>query len=164
MNIFILDDNPQISAACLCDKHISKMIVESAQMMACALIRHGVKSNQMPLTSNGTPHKGGYHHHPCSRWAGDSRDNYIWLCCHAIELCRQFYLRYGKAHACQSAVIDMVAMNEEIPQGKLTPYVQAMPVEYKDKDAVKAYRRYYIAEKSFAKWEKGVKPPKWYYN
>ena len=95
---------------------------------------------------------------------GDSRDNYIWLCCHAIEICIQFYKRYGKLHACQEAILVMTNLNNFIPEGEMTEYVQAMPDEYKDKNAVKAYRNYYIAEKSFARWEKGVKTPRWMYN
>jgi hypothetical protein len=36
MNIFILDLDPVISASMLCDKHVVKMIVESAQMLSTA--------------------------------------------------------------------------------------------------------------------------------
>ena len=37
------------------------------------------------------------------------------------------------------------------------------PDKYKDDDYVIAYRRYYINDKkSFAKWEKGRKQPKWW--
>ena len=34
MNIFILDKDLQIAAQMLCDKHIPKMIIESAQMLS----------------------------------------------------------------------------------------------------------------------------------
>ena len=36
MNIFILDKNPVKAAQMLCDRHIPKMIVESAQMLSTA--------------------------------------------------------------------------------------------------------------------------------
>ena len=36
MNIFILDEDPVIAARMLCDRHIPKMIVESAQMLSTA--------------------------------------------------------------------------------------------------------------------------------
>ena len=36
MNIFILDKDPYLAAQMLCDKHIPKMIVESAQMLSTA--------------------------------------------------------------------------------------------------------------------------------
>ena len=34
MNIFILDKNPHVAAQMLCDKHVPKMIIESAQMLS----------------------------------------------------------------------------------------------------------------------------------
>ena len=36
MNIFVLDHNPKIAAQSQCDKHVVKMIVESAQMLSTA--------------------------------------------------------------------------------------------------------------------------------
>ena len=36
MNIFVLDEDPAAAAIMLCDKHIPKMIVESAQMLSTA--------------------------------------------------------------------------------------------------------------------------------
>ena len=33
MNIFILDEDPKVAARMQCDKHVVKMIVESAQML-----------------------------------------------------------------------------------------------------------------------------------
>jgi hypothetical protein len=36
MNIFILDKDPVLAAQLQCDKHVVKMIVESAQMLSTA--------------------------------------------------------------------------------------------------------------------------------
>ena len=36
MNIFYLDKNPKIAAQMQCDKHVVKMILESAQMLCTA--------------------------------------------------------------------------------------------------------------------------------
>ena len=36
MNIFVLDEDPTIAAQMQCDKHVVKMIVESAQMLSTA--------------------------------------------------------------------------------------------------------------------------------
>ena len=44
---------------------------------------------------------------------------------------------------------------------EMTPFAQAMPDEYRDDDAVKAYRAYYHS-KTFAKWEKGTPTPDWW--
>ena len=100
MNIFALDEDPQIAARMHCDKHVPKMCVEATQMLVSAARRHGATDSQVPLTKSGTPHRGGYHNHPCTQWAGDSRDNYMWLYLHGIALCQEFKLRFGKEHAC----------------------------------------------------------------
>ena len=55
MNIFVLHTNPETAARMHCDKHVPKMCVEAAQMMASALRRHGATDEQMPLTKSGTP-------------------------------------------------------------------------------------------------------------
>ena len=36
MNIFYLDKNPVVAAQMQCDKHVVKMILESAQMLSTA--------------------------------------------------------------------------------------------------------------------------------
>ena len=187
MNIFVLDRSSREAARMHCDKHVPKMCVEAAQMMASALRRHGATDQQMPLTKSGTPYKGGYAHHPCTVWAGDTRSNYSWLAQYGDELCREYSKRFGKVHACHDAIGRMRGMIIAlIPPGDPTPFALAMPDEfrpmwfsehrgimypddYADKRlthashqiAVEAYRRYYHS-KQFAKWEKGTPAPDWW--
>jgi hypothetical protein len=163
MNIFILDDDPEIAAQMYCDKHVPKMVVELYQQMGSALRRHGANDSQMPLTSKGTPLIGGYKHHPCTLWCGDSQTNFIWASLHALELCREYTKRYGKTHACEHGIRQMSNMFDMIINGPQTPYAQAMPDEYRSSDAIEAYRDYYWLDKRrFAKWEKGTEAPKWW--
>ncbi len=174
MNIFILDTDPATAARMHCDKHVPKMCVEAAQMMASALRRHGATDEQMPLTKAGKPYKGGYAHHPCTVWAGDSYDNFEWLSIHAISLCAEYRKRFGKDHACFKPILRMGTLGrlyiykEKMNWseqgnyiGELTPFAQAMPDEYRNDDAVVAYRAYYHS-KQFAKWEKGTPAPDWW--
>jgi hypothetical protein len=164
MNIFVLHKNPITAARMHCDKHIPKMCVEAAQMMASALRRHGATDEQMPLTKSGTPYKGGYKHHPCTVWVGETRANFSWLSLHAIQLCYEYKKRFGKTHACKQPIRSMANMIHMIPKLSRiihTPFAQAMPDEYRDNDAVKAYRAYYHS-KQFAKWEKGTPAPSWW--
>ena len=146
MNIFVLDKDPTMAAKYMDDVRLPKMCVESAQMMASALRRHGATDKQMPLTKAGKPYKGGYKHHPCTIFAGDSRDNFMWLADHALELCNEYFRRFDKVHGCHGPIVlmrDMNIIDKIIPKGELTPFAQAMPDEYKDDDVVKAYRSYY---------------------
>lgn len=161
MNIFVLDENPFVSAHMMCDKHIPKMIVETAQMMASAVRTHGATDEDMPLTKSGTPYKGGYAHHPCTVWASVNRSNFTWLAWHGEALLDEFYNRFGKVHACHNAIYHMSAMGSLLPTDRLTPFALAMPDEHKQADAVQAYRSYYHT-KQFAKWEKGVPAPNWW--
>ena len=164
MNIFLLDHNPLTAAEYLCDKHIVKMPVETAQMMASSLRGHGATDSDMPLTKSGNPYRGGYMNHPCTRWAGKCVGNYFWLGLHGLSLCMEYTFRYNKKHACQEAIEHMMALMNYIPGSHgTTPFVLAMPDEYKDRDAVKAYRRYYINEKrDIAEWNKGRPAPSWF--
>lgn len=182
MNIFVLDRNPITAARMHCDKHVPKMCVEAAQMMASALRRHGATDQQMPLTKAGKPYKGGYAHHPCTVWAGDTRDNFAWLAQHGDELCREYSKRFGKTHACHKPILHMCNIlidlipDHDINRGTLglTQFALAMPDEYRPepvdgeivyhaypKFAIEAYRRYYHS-KQFAKWEKGTPTPDWW--
>jgi|TARA_R100000084_G_C4596934_1_gene121240 hypothetical protein len=163
VNIFVLDKNPITAAEMHCDKHVPKMCVEAAQMMASALRRHGATDGQMPLTKAGTPYRGGYAHHPCTVWAGDSRANFSWLALHALALCEEYTKRFDKEHACSGPIEHMARMRHavEFEEARYTPFAQAMPDEYRDDDAVKAYRAYYHS-KQFAKWEKGTPTPDWW--
>ena len=183
MNIFILDTNPITAARMHCDKHVPKMCVEAAQMMASALRRHGATDEDMPLTKAGKPYKGGYAHHPCTVWAGESWANFEWLANHAITLCIEYTARFGKTHACEQPIVQMNTLHmKQFKQDKLTPFALAMPDEYRPKhstptmpidkdkyivshavgsDAVKAYQAYYHS-KQFAKWEKGTPAPDWW--
>lgn len=145
MNIFILDEDPKISAQLMCDKHIVKMILESAQML-CSAFPQGE-----------APYKKAFYNHPCSKWARESIDNYEWLLTHAYALMDEYLHRYGKLHKSLDAIAwcDDNYHNLNLPDVGLTPFAQAMPDEYKNKNAVKAYQTYYVNDKKyFAKWTK----------
>ena len=116
MNIFVLDRDAQVAAEMQCDKHVPKMILESAQMMASAVIRHGIDTSELPLTKQGTPYKGGYKNHPCTVWAGVNRSNFCWLADHAISLCDQFILRFKKVHSCAEPIFKLISLMDVIPQ------------------------------------------------
>ena len=161
MNIFVLDDCPVESAVMLCDKHVPKMVVESAQMMASALRKHGANGRVMPRTKTGKAYKGGYHNHPCTVWTGLTSGNYSWLCRHACMLSLEYTKRFNKEHACSNPIIKMMFMVDYIPTGERTEFAQAMPDEHKHENTVKAYRSYYRS-KTFAKWEKGTPAPTWW--
>ena len=54
MNIFFLDKDPKIAAQMQCDKHVVKMILETAQMLSTAARAQG----------HDIGYKSAYHKHP----------------------------------------------------------------------------------------------------
>ena len=153
MNIFVLDYNPERAAQQHCNKHVVKMILETAQLMCIAHVQTGGEA----------PYKGqGFRNHPCAKWARASTKNYKWLCKLGLALCKEYTYRYNKVHKTQ-AVIKWCEKNiPNIPDGPLTYFPQAMPDDCKGIDTVKAYHKYYNKYKfSFAKWTKRDRPD-WY--
>lgn len=150
MNIFVLDRDPKIAAQQQCDKHVVKMVLESAQMLCTAV----------NLTGGTAKYKATHKNHPCSVWTRQTRANFDWLKEHALALCEEYTRRYGKRHKSQD-VIESVS-NETIPDGTLQPFALAMPEHYRTEDPVESYREYYRCEKEeIAKWKMG-NVPNWF--
>ena len=150
MNIFVLDLDPVIAAQMQCDKHVVKMVLESAQLL-CA-----------PFEPGTAPYKRTHYNHPCALWAREDINNYLWLLAHAYALADEYRYRYGKTHKCLN-VIDWCVANTNklrLRYAGLTPFAQAMPVQYKNIDPVVAYRAYYMGEKmGIAQWTKSRPRP-----
>tara|TARA_R100000234_G_scaffold33319_1_gene19597 strand:- start:773 stop:1279 length:507 start_codon:yes stop_codon:yes gene_type:complete len=166
MNIFALHKDPAVAAEMQCDKHIVKMPLETAQMMASAMRRQGATDIDMPLNKSGMPYGNAHPHHPCTLWAGELRSNFRWLAKHGLALCAEYTTRYGKVHACQQAILHMTRFEEYFPgKGSVrhSPFAQAMPDEFKMPNAIDAYRRYYLTDKAkIAKWNRGRPAPDWW--
>jgi hypothetical protein len=155
MNIFFLDMDVKKCAEYHCDKHVVKMILETAQLLC------GVHHMTDRITDQ-VPYKLSHKNHPCAIWARESLDNYLYLCELGLELCKEYTYRYEKRHKSQEVIEWCVTNKAQICYKGLTEPPKAMPDEYKVKDVVESYRNYYIGEKSgFAKWKKR-EIPSWY--
>lgn len=151
MNIFVVDADPATAARSLCDKHIVKMILESAQML-CSAFEVGA-----------APYKRAHFSHPCTIWCRSTTQNYEWLLEHGFAMCEEYTERYNKVHKTQAVLQWLKENKPELPNTGLTVFPQAMPDQYKGPDSIAAYRRYYIFEKSkFAVWKDNSKIPLWY--
>ena len=158
MNIFYLDKDPMIAAQMMCDKHVVKMILESAQMLSTA---HRVLDGDVYADSVGL-YKTAHKNHPSTIWTRASVHNYMWLYNHMISLMQEYTCRYGKHHASERLVAPLRKTPTTIPVVDFSDPPQCMPDYCKTEDTVSAYRYYYINEKaSFAKW-KNAKIPEWF--
>jgi len=152
MNIFYLSHKITRCARWHCDKHVVKMILETAQLLYTA---QWVLSKDPPDFTTAPCRKGseerGYlsiknKKHPCAIWARESLDHYVWLCQFGLALCEEYRFRFGakKKHACE----DHIMWLYEYPPGSLKPIgwtqpPKAMPDEYKHANSIIAYRQYY---------------------
>ena len=155
MNIFVLDPDPGVAARMQCDRHVVKMTLESAQMLSTAVNELGGQA----------PYKSAHVNHPCSVWVRESLGNFLWMYDHGMALAKEYTQRYGKVHKSEAVIQECMDKVRPLPLFNLsrTPHPLCMPDEYKSDDAVEAYRRFYIADKSgFAQWNKTTEAPSWW--
>ena len=155
MNIFILDKDVKKNAQYHCDKHVVKMILETAQLL-CG-VHH--MTNQV---NDQVPYKLSHKNHPCAIWSRESLTNYLYLCELGLALCDEYTHRYGKRHKSEQVISWCIDNKPNILDKGLTEFAKAMPDEYKVESVVESYRNYYLgAKKEFATW-KLREVPKWF--
>ena len=142
MNIFFLSIDPYEAARLHCDKHVVKMILETAQLLYTA---HWVYESPLPEHAYKKTHP----NHPSARWVRESLSNYHWLCRLGLALCTEYNYRYGKIHKTQDHLEWLFSHPPERLKdiGWTLPRL-AMPVEYHHVDPVIAYIKYYLGAKS----------------
>ena len=72
MNIFAVDECPLIAASQLCDKHVVKMVLETAQLASTTFHTRGLDA----------PYRKTHENHPSAVWARTSRQNFEWMMLH----------------------------------------------------------------------------------
>lgn len=153
MNIFLLSKNPVLAARMQCDKHVVKMILETAQLL-CS-----------PFVPGKAPYKRSHYNHPSAQWTRASKKNYQWLIKHGLALCAEYQYRYNKEH--KSKQVILWCQNNykrlKLPSRGLLPMPQVMPEKYRGTNPVSAYRKYYKNEKrQIARWTRRELPKWWF--
>jgi len=162
VNIFILNEDPVIAAQEQCDKHVVKMILESAQMLSTAHRILDGSETRMPSKSGKTMskywvlpdsekenlfYKAVHTGHPCTVWTMESVSNYNWHYKHFVALCREYTYRYGKIHKSDKDLLGpLCSPPKNISKGRLTPFKLAMGVApecmFPDRP-VESYQKFY---------------------
>lgn len=179
MNIFFLDKLPYKAAEYHCDKHVTKMILEYAQLLSTA---HRVVDGTMyyGTTKNGRRikrwllpderehilYKATHYNHPSAVWVRENTSNYRWLFDTFLYLLMQFLYRNGKEHKTTSLLNTLRTPPKALGEAVFTPPPACMPAVYVRgntvNDTVESYREFYRHDKSrFATW-KNVTVPSWY--
>jgi hypothetical protein len=177
MNIFYLDRDPERAAQYHCDKHVVKMILESAQLLSTAhRVLDGVMVGGKSKTGRNVKrwslnnefdsvyYSASHVNHPSAVWVRASPYHYNWL--HALfgHLLTEYTFRYGKIHKCEGLLKPL----QRFPSNQSYASIfeeppQCMPDDSKNiLSSVIAYRNYYYNHKArFAKWS--VRPtPSWW--
>jgi hypothetical protein len=132
MNIFLLDKDINKCVSQYHNKHVVKMVLETAQLL-CSAHDPGV-----------APYKRTHYNHPCAVWTRASVHNYLWLCDLGKAIAKEYTKRYGRRHKSE----DVIDWCEEhipyLPNQGLTELPQCMPDEFKvEGDPIEAYNAYY---------------------
>ena len=179
MNIFILDNDPVIAAQMQCDKHVVKMIVESAQMLSTVhrmvdgvMERRPSKSGSMLQyfklddEREDVLYKACHFNHPSTVWTRESIANYHWHYKHFLALCEEYTYRYGKIHATETKLKEALRpYPKKIVSKPQTPFKLAMAQfpECISKDAVASYRKFYKTKQTRFKMAWTKRPqPEWF--
>ncbi len=147
MNIFYLHSDPVKAAQIQYNKHVVKMILESAQMLCTA---HHHYAELLDYDASYIPYKKAHYNHPSTIWTRQNSRQYYWLFHHMLALGNEYTKRYGKKHLSITKCFDAL---KNCPVGmplggEFTEPPQAMPDEYKVPGcSITAYWNYYEGEK-----------------
>ena len=158
MNIFYIDRNIQKCAEAHCDKHVNKMILEGAQLLASA--QHLTNPDASMITEL---YKLTHKNHPDAIWVRSSINHYLYLMDLMEALNEECKYRYehNKDHISWTKVL-----NWPYPPLPDLPFVEPPKCVHDDfkgmEDTVEAYREYYKRDKrEIASWSKR-QPPDWF--
>jgi hypothetical protein len=141
MNIFYLSHCPKKAAQHQYNKHVVKMILETAQLLCTAHHELG--------TTIDIPYKATHKNHPSAIWVRSSAEAYMWAYEHMLALGTEYTRRYNKEHLtilkCREV---LYTLPSNISDDEYAQPPQCMPDEYKViNDSVSAYWNYYENEK-----------------
>ena len=143
MNIFAIEGDENnidwIKSAKSQDNYrVVKMILESCQILSTVLNEQGIDA----------PYRSFNPKHPSCMWAAESSDNFINLVKHCAAMIDEYRDRFNKTHKCEAVLKKIVGLYDasKFPTDKPTPLRMAMPDNFRSKNIVESYRRYYASK------------------
>ena len=180
MNIFYIDRDPVQAAQWMVDKHVVKMILESAQLLSTAhrildgrlvdgksKTGRNVKRWILDDSRDHVIYTATHVNHPSAVWCRESVENYNWLFEHFFALGREYTYRYGKTHKCFDGELSYMLGSppHNLKQFDMTLMPSAMADEFKiSDDPLINYRNYYKIGKARMHSWKNRQPPEWIMN
>lgn len=157
LNVFYLDHDPDEAAQAHCDRHVVKMIVETAQLLSSAwhvvaptLVESDIGNTDpaFPLgefaqqraanltfgqsfyLGNQRIYAPTHLHHPCAEWVRESSGNYDWAWRLGMALLEEYSFRYGRTHATTSILRTLELVPPGVPEAPLVEPPLAMADEF----------------------------------
>lgn len=154
MNIFASYVCPAESARALDDVRLSKMLLETAQILSTVLRQKGIE----------TPYRSTHEHHPVVKWVGAADANFNWTAQHFMQLSREFEFRREREHLSTRIYRPLV-------QARADVFLAQLPASFCNcarradlgidftwmENTHEAYRRYLAA-----RWSRDRLPPTWH--
>jgi hypothetical protein len=177
MNIFYVDSNAEVAARNMVDRHVVKMILETAQLLSTAhrvidgeeyvgQSQSGRKAKRWRLSGNADAimYAATHINHPSAVWVRENSANYDWLYDHLLALGREYTYRYGRTHLTIDKLKDILKdAPENIEQSNvMTKMPSCMDKQYiVSLDPIINYRNYYNYGKTdLLRWSNRP-PPQW---
>lgn len=139
MNIFYLDSDPTKCAQAHYDKHVVKMILETAQILSSS---YHIYNNNPSHKVYKLTHKS----HPSVKWCNESVNNWNWLRQLGLALDKEYTHRYGRKHK-SAIVIENMVTPTNMPNADFTPPPMVMDNMYITDDTILSYRWMYVKQK-----------------
>jgi hypothetical protein len=151
MNIFVLDKNPMIAAEMLCDCHLRKMCVETAQILSGVMLRQGRKlMDEMPKPQN-------INHPVIVAVNNDVSSALDWVVNYNDYLHDEYRKRFEKKHAYAGLALEYVIPLWNWTDGDCDDLCKCCgDLDVADMDIVTAYRKYYTEVKKPQLQAKGM--------
>jgi len=156
MNLFFTEENPRDAAVSLCDKHVVKMILETAQMLSTT-------HRLLETPQSEFVYKMTHQNHPSTKWLRSSQAAYQWGLDHLQALFKEYTHRYGKIHKTEREKIEYLkVIPKDLPKVAFVEPPQCVYEECRETNTVLAYRAYYKARRNEIQmnWTKRSMP-KW---
>ena len=186
MNIFYLDDDPVLAAQQHCDRHVVKMILETAQILSTVWHNAAADGTDGGLVTldwvtpdNAVPpqelkwlraelcgqriYRPTHRNHPAVKWAAMYGGNYAWLYRLGMALLDEYTYRYGRVHACLPVLrtLELLPPTLQASAGVYCDGYSIMDEQYKKQDVVSSYRNYYLKAKENILIYTRRHPPEW---
>ena len=145
MNIFAIEgDNNKIdwvkSAQSQDNYRVVKMILESTQMLCCAL-------NEL-AGAQITPYRSTHKNHPSTKWVRESSANFEALVEHTMAMLDEYTERFGKVHKCYYVLEQCLDVYDAslFPKQEPTRLPLAMPPHFQSDNIIESYRKFYASK------------------